>query len=154
VKPLCTLFSVEEKIFHAHMSQSCRQRLAVGLEPAKYRNTEASDQGGYLQADLYPVLDRRGIPMSEPIRPVEKQPVQNVATGVVRDFSLDEALPQSAAAIDAQIDRDDASDDFIKEKPHANIRPSRARPYRPSIGRVIALPGLVWPDLVLVQLQE
>jgi hypothetical protein len=27
-------------------------------------------------------------------------------------------MPQFAAAIDAQIDRDDASDDFIKEKPH------------------------------------
>jgi hypothetical protein len=109
------------------MSQRCHQRSGVWLEPAKYRNTEASDQGGYLEADLYPVLDRRGIPMSDPIRPVEKQPVQKVTTSVVRDFSLDEALPQSAAAIDAQIDRDDASDDFIKEKLHTNIRPSRGR---------------------------
>jgi len=33
-------------------------------------------------------------------------------------FSLDKAIPQFAAAIEAQIDGDDASDDFIKEKPH------------------------------------
>jgi hypothetical protein len=72
-------------------------------------------------------------------------------------------MPQFAAAIDAQIDSDDASDDFIKEKLHANIRSSSTesmtRPYCSSIGRVtaviaLALLGLVWPDLVLVQLQE
>ena len=72
-------------------------------------------------------------------------------------------MPQFAAAIDAQIDSDDASDDFIKEKLHPNIRPSRTdsmtRPYYSSIDRVtaviaLAVPGLVWPDLVLVQLQE
>jgi len=44
----------------------------------------------------------------------------------VRDFSLGKAIPQFAAAIEAQIDCDDASDDFIKEKPHANIRSSSA----------------------------
>jgi hypothetical protein len=32
---------------------------------------------------------------------------------VVLDFSFDKAMPQFAAAIDAQIDRDDASGDFI-----------------------------------------
>jgi hypothetical protein len=72
-------------------------------------------------------------------------------------------MPQFLAPIDAQIDRDDASDDFIKEKPHANIRLSSTdpmtRPYHSPIGRVtaviaLALPGLVWPDLMLVQLQE
>ena len=51
----------------------------------------------------------------------------------VRDFSLDKAMPQFAAAIDAQIDCDDASYDFIKEKPHSNIRSSSidsmTRPY-------------------------
>jgi hypothetical protein len=31
-------------------------------------------------------------------------------------------MPEIAAAIDAQIDCDDASDDFIKEKLHPNIR--------------------------------
>jgi hypothetical protein len=40
----------------------------------------------------------------------------------VRDFSLGKAIPQFATAIEAQIDCDDASDDFIKEKPHSNIR--------------------------------
>jgi hypothetical protein len=34
-------------------------------------------------------------------------------------------MPEVAAAIDAQIDCDDASDDFIKEKLHSNIRSSR-----------------------------
>jgi hypothetical protein len=33
------------------------------------------------------------------------------------DFSLDKAMPQCAAAIDAQIDCDDSRDDFKKEKP-------------------------------------
>jgi hypothetical protein len=47
----------------------------------------------------------------------------------VRDFSLDKAIPQFAAAIEAQIDGDDASDDFIKEKPHANIRSSVVVPF-------------------------
>jgi hypothetical protein len=31
-------------------------------------------------------------------------------------------MPQFAAAIEAQIDCDDTSDDFIKEKLHSNIR--------------------------------
>jgi hypothetical protein len=51
----------------------------------------------------------------------------------VRDFSLDKAIPQFAAAIEAQIDCDDASDDFIKEKLHSNTRSSSTdsmtRPY-------------------------
>jgi hypothetical protein len=58
--------------------------------------------------------------MNNPIRPVQK-PVQPIRTEV-RDFSLDKAMPEIAAAIDAQIDCDDASDDFIKEKLHPNIR--------------------------------
>ena len=40
----------------------------------------------------------------------------------VRDFSLNKAIPQFAAAIVTQIDCDDASNDFIKEKLHSNIR--------------------------------
>jgi hypothetical protein len=40
----------------------------------------------------------------------------------VLDLSLDKAIPFFAVAIDAQIDRDDASDDFIQEKMHANLR--------------------------------
>jgi len=57
----------------------------------------------------------------------------------VRDFSLDKAMPQFAAAIEAQIDCDDASGDFIKEKLHSNILSSSTdpmtRPYYSSIGR-------------------
>ena len=47
----------------------------VWLPPPKYRNTEASDQGDYLEADLYPVPDRRGISMSNHFRPVYEQPI-------------------------------------------------------------------------------
>ena len=34
-------------------------------------------------------------------------------------FFLDKAIPKLAAAIDAQVKRDDASDDFINEKLHS-----------------------------------
>jgi hypothetical protein len=40
------------------------------------------------------------------------------------DFSLDIAVPHCAAAIEAQVDCDDASDDFVKEKLHSNVRAS------------------------------
>src|SRR5262249_21832894 len=43
--------------------------------PPKYRNKEASNQETYLDADLYPVPDRRGISMNKPLRPVYQQPV-------------------------------------------------------------------------------
>jgi hypothetical protein len=128
------------------------------VPPAKYRNKEACHQAGYLDADDYPVPDRRGISMNNTMRP----PVQKIRVDVL-DFSLDKAMAQFAAAIDAQIDRDDASDDFIKEKLHSIIRPSgtdaMTRPYHSSIGRVTAVlafgyPVWVWPDLVSVQLQE
>jgi hypothetical protein len=70
--------------------------------------------------------------MNNNSRPVHEKPVYKIIIPV-RDFSLDKAIPQFAAAIDAQIDRDDASDDFIKEKPHSNIRSSSTgsmtRPY-------------------------
>jgi len=94
------------------------------MPPPKYCNNEACDQGEYVEADLDPVPDWGGISMRNPARRVENQPVQKIAVAVVRDFSLDQAIPYSAPAIDAQIYRDDASDNFIKEKPHANIRPS------------------------------
>jgi hypothetical protein len=95
------------------------------MPPPEYRNTEASYQGDDLEADLYPVTDRGCVSMSNPARRVEKQPVQKITIGHVHDFSLDKTVPYSAAAINAQIDRDDAGDNFIKEKLHANIRSSR-----------------------------
>jgi hypothetical protein len=94
------------------------------MPPPVYRNNEACDQGNYLDADLYPVPDRGGISMRNPARRVENQPVEKTTVDVVHDFSLDEAIPYFAVAIDAQIDRDDASDNFIKEKLHASIRSS------------------------------
>jgi hypothetical protein len=38
----------------------------VWLPPPKYRNNEACNQDNHLDADLYPVLDRRGISISNP----------------------------------------------------------------------------------------
>jgi hypothetical protein len=52
--------------------------------------------------------------MSNNSRPVYEQPIYKIIIEV-RDFSLNKAMPQFAAAIDAEIDCDDASDDFIKE---------------------------------------
>jgi len=70
--------------------------------------------------------------MSNNFRPVYEQPIYKIIIEV-RHLSLDKAIPQFAAAIDAQIDCDDASDDFIKEKLHSNIRSSSTgsmtRPY-------------------------
>jgi hypothetical protein len=57
--------------------------------------------------------------MSNNFRPVYEQPIYKIIIEV-RDLSLDKATT-FAAAIDAQIDCDDASDDFIKEKLHSNI---------------------------------
>jgi hypothetical protein len=54
--------------------------------------------------------------MNSTIRPpVEKIRIED------RDFSLHNAMPQFAAAIETQIDRDDASDDFIKKKLHSKV---------------------------------
>jgi hypothetical protein len=50
--------------------------------------------------------------MSNNSRPVYEKPIYKIIIEV-RDFSLNKAIPQFAAAIDAQIDCDDASDDFI-----------------------------------------
>jgi hypothetical protein len=90
------------------------------MPPPKYCNKETSDQRKYLKAHYDPVPDRRGVSMSNPNRRVHKRlqnPVDGIRT-VGRDFPLGQAIPQFAVAIDAQIDRDDASDDFIKEKLH------------------------------------
>jgi hypothetical protein len=130
------------------------------MPPPEYCNNEACDQGGCLEADLDPVPDRGGISMSNPARRVENQPFQNITIGAIGDFSLGKAVPDDAVAIDAQIDRDDASDNFIKEKLHicSSSHWLHDRLYA-AIGRVTAvialgLPGLVSPDLGLVQWQE
>ena len=89
---------------------------AARVPPAKYRNREAGSQDRYLDADGYPVRDRRGISMNDQTRRFSKR-VQNPVDriGVERlDFPLGKAEPDFADGIDAQIDRDDASDDFIK----------------------------------------
>jgi hypothetical protein len=78
----------------------------VWLPPPKYRNKEASNQANYLDAHFNPVPDRRGISMNSTIRPpVEKIGIED------RDFSLGEAMPQFAEAIETQIDCDDACGD-------------------------------------------
>ena len=64
---------------------------AVWMPPAKYRNTEACDQGDDLDADLYPVLDWRGVSMRNPSRPVQKTVIE------VPDLSLGKAIPNFAA---------------------------------------------------------
>jgi hypothetical protein len=53
--------------------------------------------------------------MRNPARPIQKIAIED------HDFSLDKAVPYLVVAIDAQIDRDDASDDFIKEELHAHL---------------------------------
>jgi hypothetical protein len=98
------------------LSRAIGGRSGVWLPPPKYRNKDACNQDNDLDANLYPVPDRRGISMNNPTRPDQNITIE------VRDFSLDKAIPKFAAAIETQIDCDDASDDFIKEKPHANIR--------------------------------
>jgi hypothetical protein len=64
--------------------------------------------------------------MSDNFRPVYEQPIYNIIIPV-RDLFFDKAIPQFAAAIDAQIDCDDASDDLIKEKLHSTQFPSLTR---------------------------
>jgi hypothetical protein len=101
--------------------------------PPKDRNNEARNQETYCDADFYPVPDRRCISMSNPLRPAYEQPGDKIRTeqqpvnkirAEVRDFSLDKAIPQFVDANEAQIDCDDTSEDFIKQKLHSNIRSS------------------------------
>jgi hypothetical protein len=62
-----------------------------------------------------------------PARHLYEQPNSTTSEKIrfeVRDFFLDKAIPQFATAIEAQIDCDNASDDFIKEKRRSSIRSS------------------------------
>jgi hypothetical protein len=52
---------------------------------------------------------------------------------------IEKAAPHYAAAIDAQRDRDDASDDFIKKRLHSNIRSALGPDYTPP--GIIAIAG-------------
>jgi hypothetical protein len=92
----------------------------VWLPPPKYRYKNACNQERYLDADLHPVPNRRGISVSDPTRPIQKTGIE------IHDFSLDKAMPKFSAAIEEQIDCHDASDDFIKEKMHSIVRSSGA----------------------------
>lgn len=95
------------------------------MPPSKYRHQDARNQENCLEAHFDPVSDRRGISVSHPIRsakPIEK-PVQIIRIEV-RDFSLGKAIPKFADAIDAQINCDDAGENFIKKKLHSNTRSS------------------------------
>jgi hypothetical protein len=138
--------------------------LAIWVKPPKYRNAEACKQGDDLQADCHPVPDRRGISLNSPLRRGCEQPVQKITTAEdVRDSSLDKARPKRAAAIEAQIDRNDASENFIEEKLHSknpliksrcDAGPSCPPGVGASCGHALSLLGLVRSDLALVQLQE
>jgi hypothetical protein len=123
-------------------------------KPAKYRHNEACHQSDYLGAHCHPVADRHFVSLKNP-----GVTVQNVVIAEL-GLSFEQAIPEFAAGIDAEINRDDASDDFTKEKLHS-IRSSSAGsmtiPYCPSkvtAAIAAALPGLVWPDLGLVHLQK
>ena len=100
--------------------------LAVWVKPAEDRNDDACNQGENLRADGQPVPDRRDISFKSPFRRGCEQPVHNVATAKeVGNSPLGKAGPERAAAIEAQIDGDDPSENFIKEKLHSRIRSSR-----------------------------
>jgi hypothetical protein len=60
--------------------------------PPEYRNNNACNHDVDPDADLYPVPDRRGISLSNPLRPVYEKPVQNIIVEV-SDFSPDQAVP-------------------------------------------------------------
>jgi hypothetical protein len=94
------------------------------MPPPEYRNAEASEHKTDLDGDLYPVPDRRSVSMNDAKRRVQKRAQNRIdnVTAEDPDFPLDKAAPQLAIAIDAQIDGDDASENFIKKKLHSNIR--------------------------------
>ena len=96
-----------------------------------YRNNEARKKGYSLVAHFHPVPDRRGVSVKNLTRPAQKtlcDQVKNKSTTKEgRDLSLDKARLHLSDAIDAQIDCDDASGDFIKEELHSNIRSSNNR---------------------------
>jgi hypothetical protein len=93
---------------------------AVRQPPPEDRNDEARREAHGLVAHFHPVGDRRGVPLDHLARPVQ-QPVHKIGTESP-DFPLRIAVPQHAAAIDAQIDLDDASNDLTQEEPHAWTR--------------------------------
>ncbi|MGY8677462.1 hypothetical protein Q2941_06560 [Bradyrhizobium sp. UFLA05-153] len=132
------------------------------MKPAEHCNAGASKQAECLQAHFQPVLDRSGISMNNPLRQACKtvyNHVQNTSTmRASRDLSLDKARPHCAEAIDAKIDCDDASDDFIKKELHSKIRSPSNRFDDQAVLRVnrqgYRLGAVMSPDLVLVQLQE
>jgi hypothetical protein len=66
---------------------------------------------------------RLGISMITKFRPVYEQPIYQIMIEV-RDF----LSTRPYHSLRAQIDCGDASDDFIKEKPHSNIRSSSTDP--------------------------
>jgi hypothetical protein len=92
----------------------------VWLPPPKYRYKEARNQERCLDADLYPVPNRRGISVSDAVRPVQKTGIE------VRDFSLDRPCQSLRLQFEEQTDCHDASDDFIEEKLYSSIRSSGA----------------------------
>jgi hypothetical protein len=80
--------------------------------PPEKQNSDAPSQNDYSGADLYPVLDRRGVPINDRTPPGRE-------TGIdPPDLSLDKAAPQFAASIYEQIERHDTSDDFIEKELH------------------------------------
>ena len=90
---------------------------AIRNPPPEYRNKATCKQAEYLADDQEPIPERRGIPMSNTVRP-DDQPI-----GIdPLDFSLGEAVPQQAEAIEEQIDCDEASHDLAQKKLHSNIR--------------------------------
>ncbi len=108
------------------MLKTPSQRSIVWMPPPAYRNDEACGERDRLKAHLHPVSNRIGISMRHPARRVKNQPGQDVGIGSVGDFSLGKAIPQPTPAIDAQIERDDASGDFIQEKLHTRLVGARA----------------------------
>jgi hypothetical protein len=80
---------------HRQTAQACPIGANSGssagwVKPPKYRDADACKQRDDLQADCYPVPDRRGISLKTPLRRGCEQPVQNITTAKdVRDSSFD-----------------------------------------------------------------
>ncbi|WP_210160935.1 hypothetical protein [Bradyrhizobium sp. YR681] len=93
---------------------------SVRHPPPEDRNDEARRQAHGLMAHFHPVLHRCGVPLENLPRPVQ-QPDHEIGTERP-DFPPGIAIPQHADAIDAEIDRDDSSDDLTEEKLHPQTR--------------------------------
>jgi hypothetical protein len=72
--------------------------------------------------------------------PVEKIRIED------RDFSLGKAMPQFADAIETQIDCNDASGDFIKEKLHSKSLEHDPEKWKPVFGKDHAQTQNLDPD--------